>query len=271
MHTKTLSIITVNKNNAAGLEKTIQSVICQTFTDFEYIVIDGASDDNSVEIIKKYVDKINFWVSEPDTGVYNAMNKGIKKAQGEFCLFLNSGDWLINDTTLTEVFNEITNTEEAGIYYTGCIATNHPLFQPPKSIDINYLIVHNLNHQNTLIKRSLFVEHGFYNEKFKIASDYEFWLREFWTYKTKFVYINTKISIYDSFGMSSFSHFDSELEDSVRSVFGSLGESLVKLRRFNHSVYGDIIENSGSSKFLDFILKSYRYILKRTKKEYSND
>jgi glycosyltransferase involved in cell wall biosynthesis len=266
-----LSIITINRNNAAGLEKTIQSVICQTFTDFEYIVIDGASDDNSVEIIKEYADKINFWVSEPDTGVYNAMNKGIKKAQGEYCLFLNSGDWLINDTTLTEVFDEITNTEEAGIYYTDCITTNHPLFQPPKSIDINYLVIHNLNHQNTLIKRSLFLEHGFYNEKFMIASDYEFWLREFWTYKTKFVYINTKIAIYDSFGMSSLSDFDSELEYSIRSVFGDLGESLVKLRRFRHSIYGDIIENFGNSKFLDFILKSYRYILKKTKKKYSND
>ena len=271
MHTKILSIITINRNNAAGLEKTIQSVVNQTFTDFEYIIIDGASDDNSVEIIKKYADKINFWVSEPDTGIYNAMNKGIKKAQGEYCLFLNSGDWLINDTTLTEVFNEVTNTEEAGIYYTDCIATNHPLFQPPKLIDINYLVIHNLNHQNTLVKHSLFLEHGFYNEKFKIASDYEFWLREFWVYKTKFIYINTKIAIYDSFGMSSLSNFDSELEDSVRSVFGSLGESLVKLRRFRHSIYGDIIENFGSSKFLDFILKSYRYILKRAKKKYSND
>jgi glycosyltransferase involved in cell wall biosynthesis len=268
---KTLSIITINRNNAAGLEKTIQSVICQTFTDFEYIVIDGASYDNSVEIIKEYADKINFWVSEPDTGVYNAMNKGIKKAQGKYCLFLNSGDWLISGTTLTEVFDEITNIEEAGIYYADCIATNHPLFQPPKSIDINYLVVHNLNHQNTLIKRSLFLEHGFYNEKFTISSDYEFWLREFWTYKTKFIYINTKIAIYDSFGISSLSNFDAELEDSIRSVFGSLGESLVKLRRFRHSIYGDIIENFGSSKFLDFILKIYRYILKRTKKKYPHD
>ena len=266
MPTKTLSIITINKNNAAGLEKTIQSVICQTFTDFEYIIIDGASDDNSVEIIKKYADKINFWVSEPDTGIYNAMNKGIRKAQGEFCLFLNSADRLISGTTLTEVFNEVANTEEAGIYYTDRIATNHPLFQPPKSIDINYLVVNNLNHQNTLIKRSLFLEHVFYNEKLMITSDYEFWLREFWTYKTKFIYINTKITIYDSFGISSLSNFDSELEDSIRSVFGPLGESLVKLRRFSHSIYGDIIENFGSSKFLDFLLKIYRFILKRCKK-----
>ncbi|MDR1904338.1 MAG: glycosyltransferase, partial [Treponema sp.] len=72
-----LSIITINKNNAQGLERTIKSVAGQTFEDFEYIVIDGASDDGSVEIIKQYADKIHYWVSEPDTGIYNAMNKGI--------------------------------------------------------------------------------------------------------------------------------------------------------------------------------------------------
>jgi glycosyltransferase involved in cell wall biosynthesis len=257
-----LSIITVNKNNASGLEKTIQSVICQTYTDFEYIVIDGNSTDASAEVIKKYNAKINYWVSEPDTGIYNAMNKGIQKAKGEYCLFLNSGDFLIDNTTLIKLFDELTHTENAGIYYTNSMATNHPYFQPPKSIDINYLIIHNLNHQNSLIKRLLFLEHGMYNEKYKIAADYEFWLREFWTHKTKFVYINTNIAVYDSFGISSFSNFDSELEDAIRSVFGSLGESLVKLRRFSHSAYGTIVEIYGYPKLLDFILKVYKRILK---------
>jgi glycosyltransferase involved in cell wall biosynthesis len=82
-----LSIITINKNNASGLEKTIKSVIEQTYTDFEYIVIDGASTDGSVEIIKNYSTGINYWVSEPDTGIYNAMNKGIRKAQGGDTVF----------------------------------------------------------------------------------------------------------------------------------------------------------------------------------------
>jgi glycosyltransferase involved in cell wall biosynthesis len=265
-----LSIITVNKNNAVGLEKTIQSVITQTYSDFEYIVIDGNSTDESVGVIKKNNSKINYWVCEPDTGIYNAMNKGIRKAQGEYCLFLNSGDFLIDNTTLKKLFEELTYTEDAGIYYTNSIATNHPYFQPPKSIDINYLIIHNLNHQNSLIKRSLFLEHGMYNEKYKIAADYEFWLKEFWTYKTKFVYINTNIAVYDSFGISSFSNFDSELEGSIRSVFGPLGESLVKLRRFSHSVYGTILGTYGDSKFLDFLLKTYRYIKKIFKCKTSN-
>ena len=256
-----LSIITVNKNNSSGLEKTIKSVLYQTYTDFEYIIIDGNSTDGSVEVLKKYNEKIYYWVSEPDTGIYNAMNKGIRKARGEYCLFLNSGDWLIDNTTLVNLFDELKHTEDAGIYYTDCIATNHP-FNAPKSIDINYLVIHNLNHQNSLIKRSLFLEHGLYNEKYMIAADYDFWLREFWTYKTKFTYIKTNIAGYDSFGISSHSNFDSDLEDAIRTVFGSLGESLVKLRRYSHSGYGTIVETYGYPKFLDFLLKVYKRILK---------
>jgi len=80
-----LSIITINFNNVSGLLKTIESVISQTFRGFEYIVIDGGSSDGSVEVIKEYADKITCWVSEPDNGIYNAMNKGVLKATGEYC------------------------------------------------------------------------------------------------------------------------------------------------------------------------------------------
>ena len=99
-----LSIITINLNNASGLEKTIQSVINQTYKDFEFIVIDGASTDGSVEVIKKYSSGINYWVSESDTGIYNAMNKGIRKAQGEYCLFLNSADYLFSPNLISAVY-----------------------------------------------------------------------------------------------------------------------------------------------------------------------
>ena len=86
------SIITVNYNNKEGLRNTIESVIHQTYRDFEYIVIDGGSTDGSVDILKKYDQQINYWVSEKDSGIYNAMNKGISKAHGEYLNFMNSGD-----------------------------------------------------------------------------------------------------------------------------------------------------------------------------------
>ena len=262
-----LSIITINKNNAIGLEKTIKSVIEQSYSDYEFIVIDGASNDESIKIIKKYSTKISYWLSEPDLGIYNAMNKGIKKAIGEYCLFLNSGDWLIDNNTLSALFMELSNTEDAGVYYTCCLATNKVFFKPPENIDINYLVIHNLNHQNSLIKRLLFLEHGFYNEDFSIASDYEFWLKEFWLHETKFKYINTSIAIYDSLGISSHSNFDHELEGSIRNLFGPLAESLIKLRHFQHSLYGSILENYGYSKLLNFLLRLSRFLYKITGKK----
>ena len=256
-----LSIITVNKNNYKGLEKTIASVIEQTNKDYEFIVVDGNSTDQSLEIIKKYAFGIHHWFHEEDNGIYNAMNKGIRKAEGEYCLFLNSGDWLVNNDTLQKVINELESTPLADIYYTGCMATNKIYFQPPKTIDINYLVLHNLNHQNSLIKRSLFIEHGLYDEGFKIAADYHFWLRAFWCHNVTFQYIDTNIAFYDSKGFSTYSKYDNELEHAVRLVFGSLADSVIKLRRYCHGPYGSIVEYYGNFKSLSFLLKLYRRIV----------
>ena len=100
-----LSIITVNRNNAGGLKKTIDSVTAQTYTGFEFIIIDGASEDDSPRIIREHAGRLSYWISEPDNGTYDAMNKGIRAATGEYCLFLNSGDFLIHPGVLEEIFN----------------------------------------------------------------------------------------------------------------------------------------------------------------------
>src|SRR6478735_1115877 len=96
-----LSIITINYNNLQGLQKTIESVVSQSFKDFEYIIIDGGSTDGSKVLIEKYSESITYWVSEKDNGIYPAMNKGIQVANGEYLLFLNSGDWFYENTTLS--------------------------------------------------------------------------------------------------------------------------------------------------------------------------
>ena len=102
MSMKTFSIITINYNNKDGLLKTIESVLCQTYKDFEFIVIDGGSTDGSREIIEKYAGHIDYWVSEPDKGIYNAMNKGIKVAHGDYLNFMNSGDYFYNENVLND-------------------------------------------------------------------------------------------------------------------------------------------------------------------------
>ena len=197
-----LSIITVNKNNSIGLEKTCLSIVTQTFNNFEWIVIDGLSEDNSVEVIKQYSKKINYWVSESDSGIYEGMNKGIKKAKGEFLLFLNSGDILVHPWTLQEVFNEIEDSEYADVYYSNAISENYKVLEFPKKISIEFLKKAHISHQNSLIKRELF-NHQLYNENYRIISDWYFFITELIKYNITFFHINTLIAIYDISGVST--------------------------------------------------------------------
>ncbi|MCR5444411.1 MAG: glycosyltransferase [Bacteroidales bacterium] len=171
-----LSIITVNLNNRDGLQKTIESVVSQTFRDFEWIIIDGGSTDGSKELIEQYADHFSYWISEPDKGIYNAMNKGIKVANGEYLQFLNSGDSLYEKDTLQKVFNGsdtydilfgscIVHDPYAGIYEHGAKDTMFTAFQ---------LLSKSLPHQASFIKKKLFNKYGFYDEKFKICADMKF-------------------------------------------------------------------------------------------------
>jgi glycosyltransferase involved in cell wall biosynthesis len=259
-----LSIITINRNNAAGLKKTIQSVVTQTFTDFEYIIIDGASDDGSVELIKSFAGKISYWESKPDTGIYNAINKGIKKAQGEFCLFLNSGDCLLEPVTLENAFAEVDNKSD--IYYSNLRKSNGSYTKIPETVTISYLISGTMNHQNMLIRRQLFIQHGFYNESFHILADTEFYLNEFWKHNSKFTHLHTDISLYDAHGISttySAALMDAERKILFNNVFGELGEAIFDLYEYRVGLYGQIVNNYGYSKFLFFWLRLYRFIVHR--------
>lgn len=177
-----LSIITINKNNANGLRKTIESVILQTFTDFEYIVIDGASTDGSVDIIKEYSDRIDYWISEPDSGIYNAMNKGIKVAKGEYLQFLNSGDWLYSDQILSQMLNN-NYTDDMLIGNKYCVNSSkivpwhiviHHGSKTSNSVYAMDLIFDSLPHQASFIKRDLFVKYGLYDESLQLVSDWKF-------------------------------------------------------------------------------------------------
>lgn len=179
-----LSIITINYNNAAGLKKTLDSVAFQTYTDFEHIIVDGASTDDSVDIIRAYSQspianrlKIT-WLSESDTGVYNAMNKGIKLAKGKYLLFLNSGDYLIADDVLDKVFS---HDCDADILCARCNVSNIGKVvwtsNPPEKVTFSTLYTVGLAHQSTFIRRILLEQLGYYDESFRYNADIEFWYR----------------------------------------------------------------------------------------------
>jgi glycosyltransferase involved in cell wall biosynthesis len=206
-----LSIITVNKNNSFGLEKTCLSIVNQTYQDFEWIIIDGNSIDNSLEIIKKYSHKTVYWVSESDTGVYNAMNKGIRASKGDYLLFLNSGDFLLHPWTLQEVFNEIKISEYADVYFSDVIFSSYNICRFSENISLDYLLKVTINHQNCLIQRELF-KYYLYDENYKIISDWHFLIKQIIDNNITFYHIKTLISVYDINGMSAKTVESSNLE-----------------------------------------------------------
>ena len=199
-----LSIITINYNNAKGLEKTILSVVSQTFENFEYIIIDGGSIDGRKEIIENSKNKLAYWVSEKDKGIYNAMNKGIQKAKGEYCLFLNSGDFLYNNNVLSEIF---TTNSNADILYGNMMIDwgngKKTEGKMPDVITTQQMYNDTLWHPVSFIKRTLFEKHGLYNESYKIVADYAFFFKTIIANKVSTKHLPILVSEYNVDGLSS--------------------------------------------------------------------
>jgi len=198
-----LSIITINFNDAAGLEKTIQSLTEQTFGNIEFIVIDGGSTDGSVEVIKKYENKISFWVSEKDNGIFNAQNKGLAKATGVYCLFLNSGDTLHSKTSVASVFHKKPHADLVACDMAFLYEIGIEIRKQSKQVKEETLFLSSIWHPATLIKRSVFDTYGNYNEKYRIAADYDFFLRTALVNEVSYQHLNIVLSNFDTTGVSS--------------------------------------------------------------------
>lgn len=242
---KKLSIITVNRNNAGDLKKTIGSVIAQTYDSFEFIVIDGASTDDSVDIIKEYAGRLSYWVSEPDKGTYQAMNKGILASVGEYCLFLNSGDYLIDNKVLERIFSQnFTADIVSGDILK--IRSNKKFRRvcSPESVSLHKLCIHSLPHQGTLIRRSLFDEIGYYTESYKIVSDWEFFLKALVIYEKSYLHIDMDFSYFKIGGISStkenYQLAREESYDCLKRNFPKFVEDLMEYRYFYNSDFGQI-------------------------------
>lgn len=200
-----ISVVTINRNNVDGLRKTIESVVSQTFRDFEYIVIDGASDDGSVEVIKEFADRITYWVSEPDGGIYSAMNKGVRKAQGEYVLMLNSGDFLVDKSVFEKILPDLDGTD----IVQGNRVEEHPdglwLNKGYGRSDISFLDVQrgHFLHQASFCKRCLFDQFGYFDESFKYVSDTIFFIRTLGFGNATFKYVDLIIVNFDMNGCSN--------------------------------------------------------------------
>jgi glycosyltransferase involved in cell wall biosynthesis len=202
----TVSLITINRNNDKGLRKTIKSVASQSFTDFEYILIDGGSTDESIDIIKEYANKISYWISEPDNGIYHAMNKGIRQAKGEFIQFLNSGDWLASDAVLGKVFLDLPDCDMVygnmiKTMQGGKLVTDKGPAGNPVSFQTFYS--KNINHSSVFIRAALFAKYGLYDEQLKIVSDWKFFLIAAGLNKCRIVYKDVDVVYFDMTGISN--------------------------------------------------------------------
>ncbi|MBK5721756.1 glycosyltransferase [Dysgonomonas sp. Marseille-P4677] len=199
-----LTIITINYNNANGLRKTIESIISQAQADFEYIVIDGGSTDGSQNIIEEYSQHITYWVSEPDKGVYNAMNKGIRQANGEYVLFINSGDTICEDANLSLIMDQITGEDIVYFDLEICDKNNNKFIKTyPDYLDFKYFAEDSLPHMGSFIKKELLIKYGYYSEKMKIVSDWAFFMDAICLLNCSYKHVNSSFSTFYLDGISS--------------------------------------------------------------------
>ena len=205
-----LSIITINRNNAAGLEKTMQSVADQTYKDFEYIVVDGASTDGSVDVIKRQESTFAHlkWVSEPDKGIYNAMNKGIRLASGKYIQILNSADCLASEDVTERMLEALEKAGNPSILYGNmvkCFPDGHRMVDKcfaGQEITMLGMYTGTLNHDPAYIRRVLFEKYDYYDESLKIVSDWKWYLQAIIKGGEKPQYVDMDVTLFDMTGIS---------------------------------------------------------------------
>ena len=205
---KKISIVTISYNEKNSIEKTILSCVNQTYVNKEYIIIDGGSEDGTVDIIKNYKDHIDVFVSEPDMGLYDAMNKGIKKSKGDYIIFVNSGDSLYNVNTLSSIFLEISNSNiEPDFIYGDAVVkqfnSNKLHFKKARHYRFAWYGMFT-NHQAMIYSLNIIKRNNllFDQINYPISADYKFTI-EFLTMTTKVKYVDNWLCIFDLNGVSS--------------------------------------------------------------------
>ena len=218
----TVSIITVCLNAEDTIERTIESVLKQTYENIEYIIVDGNSEDRTAEIIESYESGINTYIRESDEGVYHAMNKAISVASGDIVYFLNADDEFVDEKVLSDVVRVFNVNAEITLVYGNIIwrrgdATWTSI--QPSSISREYLARTTLLHQSAFVRRELFSEIGMYKSDYKVVADYRWFLEYFMNYEPHYSHIDRIIAIVGTEGLSHSEKWESERIDAMRSVF----------------------------------------------------
>lgn len=196
-----ISVITVNYNNQEGLKRTIESVQKQQASLFEFLVIDGGSTDKSIDIIQRYADGIDYWISEKDRGVYDAMNKGILQARGTYIIFMNSGDTFASSSVLGDVKGDLT-TRMYDLVYGNIIYQGKTITYTPK-LGLYYMLHIGISHQSVFIKKELFDKTGLYDLTYKITADSCHLILCLVRHRASSLYVNMVIADIEPDGMST--------------------------------------------------------------------
>ena len=259
-----LSIITINYNNFEGLHITLDSVVAQTSKDFEWIVIDGGSTDGSRELIEQYQHNMSYWCSEPDKGIYHAMNKGIAKANGEYLQFLNSGDFLESETVVESIIPYLQDSDIylANMYHSSRLGT--PSVSPDSLLTQNILhtlVFKGIMHPASYIRKDCFERYGAYREDFKIISDWWFFLQSIVLNSATVKYIHVVSVVFDESGISS---TQPELSLKEKSELFRKYVPIGQLYTFYQDNY-DIIETLKSNKFVFLLFRVYFFLHRKFK------
>lgn len=196
------SIITINYNEGAGLKRTIDSVLSQTCRDYEYIVIDGGSTDNSIEAIRQNAEGIAYWTSEKDRGIYHAMNKGIKAAKGDYCIFMNSGDTFYDTEALTHV---VTAGQWADVVCGDICFGEDNICPNPERVTMKTFYKHTLYHQASFISTPLLKAHP-YDDTMRSAADWKWFLQALVFHNASYAHIPVTIARFVGGGFSEKQH-----------------------------------------------------------------
>ena len=203
-HNQIVSVITIVYNGSNYIEKTCESVIQQTYPFIQWIIIDGKSEDNTLDLIEPYINQSKLdsilLISEKDEGIYHAMNKGLNMSTGDHVIFMNGGDQFYDDNSL-ELFVQKRGYDL--VYGQAKLADYDFQFPPSDKLSMRFFRKNMLPHQATMYRKSLFEEIGNYDESYKIAGDYEFNVRLFAHMQPSYCYINTPLAIFDTNGVSS--------------------------------------------------------------------
>lgn len=232
-----ISIITVVYNCVNTLEETILSVLHQDFYNFEYIIIDGGSTDGTLEIIKKYQDNIKLWISESDKGIYDAMNKGVKIAKGDYLYFLGGDDLLFSNSVLYNISIKLTDKNK--IYYGNVLFKTRNVIYDNKFSSLK-IVTRNISHQSIFYPREIFEKYSF-DIKYRIFADYALNLKLYGNSSFSFVYMPITVALFNDEGSSGSNVLDSCFE---RDRF-----EIIK-NNFPHWIYLYRIYRSKISKFL---------------------